>query len=138
MAAKDIFHDAARRALEKDGWLITDDPLFLRFGGLEMYIDLGAERLLAAERNGEKIAVEIKSFISPSATSEFSTALGQFLKYQLALEEVQPDRLLYLAIPADAYRDFFTLELPRLLVQRYQVRLIVYDPEEEVITQWQA
>ncbi|NJL41150.1 MAG: fatty-acid oxidation protein subunit alpha [Leptolyngbyaceae cyanobacterium SM1_4_3] len=138
MAAKDIFHDAARRALEKDGWLITDDPLFLRFGGLEMYIDLGAERLLAAERNGEKIAVEIKSFISPSATSEFSTALGQFLKYQLALEEVQPDRLLYLAIPADAYRDFFTLELPRLLIQRYQVRLIVYDPEEEVITQWQT
>ncbi|MBD1998092.1 XisH family protein [Leptolyngbya sp. FACHB-541] len=138
MAAKDIFHDAVRRALEKDGWLITDDPLFLRFGGLEMYIDLGAERLLAAERNGEKIAVEIKSFISPSATSEFSTALGQFLKYQLALEEVQPDRLLYLAIPADAYRDFFTLELPRLLVQRYQVRLIVYDPEEEVIIRWRT
>ena len=46
-------------------------------------------------------------------------------------------RLLYLAVPTDTYRDFFTLELPRLLVQRYQVHLIVYDPEEEVITQWQ-
>ncbi|MEA5496127.1 XisH family protein [Limnoraphis robusta Tam1] len=136
MAGKDIFHDAVRRALEKEGWKITDDPLFLRFGGVDMYIDLGAERLLAAERNGEKIAVEIKSFVGSSATTEFSTALGQFLKYQLALEEEQPDRLLYLAIPLDADRSFFSLELPRLLIQRYHVRLIVYEPENEVIIQW--
>ncbi|MEL7313460.1 MAG: XisH family protein [Cyanobacteria bacterium J06559_3] len=138
MPAKDIFQDAVKRALEKDGWIITDDPLFLRFGGLEMYIDLGAERIFAAERNNEKIAVEVKSFLGPSATTEFNAALGQFLKYQLTLEQVEADRLLYLAVPADTYRDFFTLELPRLLIQRYQVRLIVYDPEEEVITQWQT
>ena len=138
MAAKDLFHDAVKTALIKDGWTITDDPLFLRFGGLEMYIDLGAERIFAAERNHEKIAVEVKSFVSPSAATEFSAALGQFLKYRLALEEVETERLLYLAVPADTYRDFFTLELPRLLVQRYQVRLIIYDPEEEVITKWQT
>lgn len=138
MSAKDIFHDAVKRALEKDDWTITDDPLFLRFGGLEMYIDLGAERIFAAERNNEKIAVEVKSFLGPSATTEFNSALGQFLKYQLSLEQVEAERLLYLAVPADTYRDFFTLELPRLLIQRYQVRLIVYDPEEEVITQWQT
>ncbi|NJM71747.1 MAG: hypothetical protein HC862_16955 [Scytonema sp. RU_4_4] len=40
------------------------------------------------------------------------TALGQFLKYQLALEEEQPERLLYLAVPLDTYRSFFNLELP--------------------------
>jgi hypothetical protein len=137
MAAKDIFHDAVKHALEKDGWLITNDPLFLRFGGLEMYIDLGAEKILTAERNQEKIAVEVKSFVAPSATTEFSTALGQFLKYQLALEEEQPDRILYLAIPWDIYRSFFTLELPQLLIQRYQVRLIIFDPQEETIVKWQ-
>lgn len=134
--AKDLFHDVVRRALEKDGWIITDDPLFLRFGGIEMYIDLGADQILAAERGTEKIAVEIKSFLAPSATVEFNAALGQFLKYQLALEQVQPDRLLYLAIPVDTYDSFFTLELPQLLTQRYQVHLIVYDPEEEVIILW--
>jgi hypothetical protein len=138
MPAKDLFHDVVKRALQKDGWTITDDPLFLRFGGLEMYIDLGAERIFAAERDNEKIAVEVKSFVAPSTAIEFSTALGQFLKYQLALEAVEADRLLYLAIPMDTYRDFFTLELPRLLVERYRVHLIVYDPEEEVITQWQT
>ena len=135
--AKDLFHDVMRRALEKDGWIITDDPLFLRFGGIEMYIDLGAEQILAAERGTEKIAVEIKSFLAPSTTVEFNAALGQFLKYQLALEQVQPDRLLYLAIPIDTYDSFFTLELPRLLIQRYQVHLIVYEPAEEVIVLWQ-
>lgn len=134
--AKDLFHDVVRRALEKDGWIITDDPLFLRFGGIEMYIDLGADQILAAERGTEKIAVEIKSFLAPSATVEFNAALGQFLKYQLALEQVQPDLLLYLAIPVDTYDSFFTLELPQLLTQRHQVHLIVYDPEEEVIILW--
>lgn len=91
---------------------------------------------MAAQRGNEKIAVEIKSFVGASATTEFSMALGQFLKYQLALEEEQPDRVLYLAIPVDAEREFFRLELPRRLVERYQVRLIVYDPEEEVIVRW--
>lgn len=137
MSAKDVFHDAVRRALEKEQWVITDDPLFLRFGGVDMYIDLAAEQLMSAEKNGEKIAIEIKSFIGVSATTEFSNALGQFLKYQLALEEEQPDRVLYLAIPFDAYRSFFTLELPRRLVERYRVNLIVYEPETEAIFRWQ-
>ena len=138
MPAKDLFHDTVKRALIKDGWTITDDPLFLRFGSVDMYIDLGAERIFAAERNQEKIAVEVKSFVGPSATTEFDAALGQFLKYQLALEDTDQERLLYLAVPTDTYRDFFSLELPRLLVQRYQVRLLVYDPEDEVINQWQS
>ena len=138
MPAKDLFHNTVKCALIKDGWTITDDPLFLRFGSVDMYIDLGAERIFAAERNQEKIAVEVKSFVGPSATTEFDAALGQFLKYQLALEDTDRERQLYLAVPTDTYRDFFSLDLPRLLVERYQVRLIVYDPEDEVITKWQT
>ena len=136
MPAKDIFHDAVKLALQKEGWIITDDPLLLRFGGLELYIDLGAERILAAQKGEEKIAVEIKSFVGTSATTEFSTALGQFLKYHMALEEEQPERILYLAVPQDTYRSFFNLELPRLLVERYQVKLIIYDPVKKVIVTW--
>ena len=137
MPAKDIFHNAVRHALEKEGWIVTNDPLFLRFGGVDMYIDLAAEQLMSAEKNGEKIAVEIKSFIGVSATTEFSTALGQFLKYKLALEEREPDRILYLAIPIDVDRGFFSLELPRRLIEKYRVNLIVYEPEEENIVRWQ-
>ena len=104
--AKDVFHDAVRHALEKEQWIITDDSLFLRFGGVDMYIDLAAEQLMSAEKNGEKIAIEIKSFIGVSATTEFSTALGQFLKYQLALEEEQPDCILYLGLAEQIQRLF--------------------------------
>ncbi|PSN15187.1 hypothetical protein C7293_08370 [filamentous cyanobacterium CCT1] len=43
MAAKDLLHDAVKGALEKDGWTITHDPLFISFGGVKMYVDLGAE-----------------------------------------------------------------------------------------------
>ncbi|BAY87493.1 hypothetical protein NIES267_70150 [Calothrix parasitica NIES-267] len=80
-------HDVVKSALEKEGWNITDDPLFLRFGGLELFIDLGAERIIAAQKGEERIAVEIKSFVGNSATTEFSNALGKFLKYQVALQE---------------------------------------------------
>ncbi len=137
MPAKDIIHQAVRNALEKDGWVITDDPLFVSFAQVQMYIDLGAERLLAAEKNGRRIAVEIKSFLGSSALSEFHLALGQFLSYRLALETQQPDRILYLAIPTDAYDGFFRLEFGHMVVQRYQIKLIVFDVQNEVIYKWQ-
>jgi predicted RecB family endonuclease len=66
MSAKDIFHEVVKRALQKDGWQITHDPLSISVGGVNMSIDLGAERLIAAEREGEKIAVEVKSFLERS------------------------------------------------------------------------
>ncbi|WP_083305177.1 element excision factor XisH family protein [Moorena producens] len=53
--AKDLFHDVVKNALIKDGWQITDDPFFLKVGGVEFFIDLGAEKLIAAERNGQRI-----------------------------------------------------------------------------------
>ena len=85
MDAKDVYHDAVRDALQKEQWKITHDPLYLAVGGVEMYIDLGAEPLLAAEKDDEKIAVEVKSFLQPSTISEFHTAVGQFLNYRRAL-----------------------------------------------------
>ena len=86
MAAKDTFHQTVKLALEKDGWCITDDPLYINVAEVELYIDLGAERLLAAEKDEEKIAVEIKTFLNPSAISEFHTVLGQCLNYRFALK----------------------------------------------------
>lgn len=101
MSAKDLFHDAVRWGLEKDHWHITKDPLELEWEEVKVKIDL------AAERDQQKIAVKIKSFISTSAISDFHTALGQFLNYRIMLEVNEPDRLLYLAIPLDAYETFF-------------------------------
>lgn len=136
MSAKDIFHETVKKALQKEQWVITADPLKFKYGNVNFQIDLGAERVLAAERQGEKIAVEIKSFLNPSAVTDFYAALGQFLSYRLALEVAEPNRLLYLAVPLDIYQTFFQFEFTQAAMQRYQVLLIVYDPVKEVIVQW--
>ncbi len=136
MSAKDIFHEMVKQALQKEQWLITNDPLKFKFGDINFQIDLGAEKLIAAEKAGEKIAIEIKSFLNPSAITDFYSALGQFLSYRLALAATEPERLLYLAVPLDTYQTFFQLEFTKIAVQQYQIPLIVYDPANEVIVQW--
>lgn len=134
--AKDVFHKAVKTALQKDGWTITHDPYPLAVGGVEMYVDLGAEQLLGAEREGNKIAVEIKSFTGPSTISEFHTAHGQFMDYRYALEEEESDRVLYLAVPEKIYTAFFSLRFIQIVVERSQLRLLIYNPEQEVIVLW--
>jgi XisH protein len=136
MSARDLFHEAVKNALQKEDWIVTDDPLEIEFAEVTLKIDLGAERLIAAEREGEKIAIEIKSFASNSAVSDFHTALGQFLNYQIALEENEPERDLYLAVPFDAYKTFFQTRLAQIAVRRHQLKLIIYEPIMEVIVQW--
>jgi hypothetical protein len=134
--ARDLFHDAVRRGLEKDRWTVTDDPLELEWEEITVKIDLGAERLIAAERDSEKIAVEIKSFIGTSAISDFHTALGQFLNYRMMLEINEPERLLYLAVPLETYQTFFQSRFARAARTRHQLKLIVYEPMSEEIVQW--
>jgi hypothetical protein len=136
MAAKDLFHEAVRRALEKEQWIITDDPLKIEIGGTKLEIDLGAEQILAAEKAGERIAVEIKTFLGDSPVADYHAALGQFLNYRLALELSEPDRILYLAVPVVVHQAFFQREFAQLSVERYQIKRLVYNPIQEVIVQW--
>ena len=137
MSAKDAFHEVVKTALQKDGWQITHDPYNLQAGTLELYIDLGAEKVVAAEKDGKKIAVEIKSFTGPSKISQFYTALGQFISYRAALQKQENERILYLAVPGNVYDSFFTMGFIQSLVQQNQIHLIVYDIEQETIAQWQ-
>ncbi|HBK65674.1 MAG TPA: fatty-acid oxidation protein subunit alpha, partial [Cyanobacteria bacterium UBA11166] len=100
-------------------------------------IDLGAERLIAAEREGEKIAVEVKSFLErTSAVSQFHIALGQFINYRGVLSRKEPDRVLYLAVPLTTYKTFFQLDFPKEMVSENRVKMIVYDVQREAIDRW--
>lgn len=94
------------------------------YGDVQMQIDLGAERLVAAERGSEKIAVEVKSFIAPSTISEFHTALGQFLNYRSALRAIEPERILYLAVPLETYEEFFRLRFIQEVTQEHRLNLV--------------
>ncbi|PSB32612.1 fatty-acid oxidation protein subunit alpha [filamentous cyanobacterium Phorm 46] len=136
MAAKDRFHDAVKQALQKEEWVITADPLILKIDKVKFEIDLAAEKVFAAEKAGQKIAVEIKSFLNTSAVTDFHSALGQFLNYRLGLQMNEPDRTLYLAIPLDIFESFFQERFTQEAVRQYQVKLIVYEPIQEVIIEW--
>ena len=137
MSRKDQFHDAVKHGLEKDGWLITHDPFTIQISeSVKLKIDLGAENSIAAQRDQEKIAIEIKSFITDSDISEFHAALGQYLNYVQALEDKEPDRILYLAVPLETHRDFFQIPFIQKSLKRHAVNLIIYDPIKEEIKQW--
>lgn len=134
--ARDLFHQVVKDALIKAGWTITHDPFPVEYGDVQMQIDLGAERLLAATKDTEEIAVEIKSFASPSAISEFHTAVGQYLNYRRALRVQEPSRVLFLAVPSQTYNDFFRLRFIQEGVEEYQIHLLIYDVEERSIVKW--
>jgi len=138
MSARDAFHNAVKVALEKERWTITADPLKLQWGDVELYVDLAADRLVAADRADEKIAVEIKSFLGQSEIYEFHGALGQFINYRTLLAQQERDRVLYLAVPVDTYDSFFTLPFTQTVVQQNQLKLIVYNPEKQELVLWQS
>jgi XisH protein len=136
MPKLDIIHNSVKNALIKDGWLITDDPYVIQYRRTTLYADLGAERPIAAERNGQKLVVEVKSFIGASKIQDLKEALGQYDIYRYLLEETAPDRKLYIAISQVAYNIFFTQDVTQLILNRHQLPIIVVDLETEEIKQW--
>ncbi len=58
------------------------------------------------------------------------------MNYRLALSKQEPERVLYLAVPADTYDTFFIQPFIQDVIQQYQVKLIVFKPDQEVIAQW--
>jgi XisH protein len=137
---KDATHEIVKLALEKEGWQITHDPFSIVLPEEQqqtvMQIDLGAEKLIAAEKGNEKIAVEIKTFMADSLISAFHTTLGQLLDYQIGLEFIEPERILYLAIPDFAYESFFQSIIPKTAIERYKIKLLIYNITSKEIVLW--
>jgi hypothetical protein len=138
MPAKDRYHQICKTALTKDGWQITHDPYTLRWGVKDLFVDLGAERLIAAEQENQKIAVEVKSFIGNSDVDDLEKALGQYVLYQEILKFNDPSRQLFLAVREPVYFELFadSPSLGKLLLDSRNLRLVVFESSQEVITQW--
>lgn len=134
--AKDIYHDNVREALEKDGWRITHDPYPVSVEDVGYEIDFGAEPLIAAEKQEQLIAVEVKSFTGPSAVNEFHRAVGQFNDYSVALEIQDPERILFLAVPEGIWLRFFQKHVIRKSLERIRAKLLIYDPGNNIIVKW--
>jgi hypothetical protein len=134
--APDAIHGAVKSALIKDGWTITDDPYTIEYEEVTLFADLGAERPIAAERGGERIVVEVKSFMGRSPMHDLELALGQYTLYLNLLELTAPDRTLYLAISDLVHADLFQQKAVEVIVQRLALRMIVVDTRSEEIVAW--
>jgi len=136
MPARDVHHDLVRRALVKDGWVITHDPFRMILGRETVFVDLGAHELVTAEKGGRRIGIEIKGMTGRSQVTEFERALGQYLIYRVVMSRFDPGRQLYLAVPNYRYDEVFDTELGRLVTAEYRLNYILYDTRLEVIEKW--
>jgi hypothetical protein len=136
MPARDGYHDQVRQALQRDGWTITHDPLRLKVRRRKLYVDLGAERVLAAEKGVRKIAIEIKMFSGPSDVRDLEDAVGQFVLYEHALRREDPDRSLYLAVSESTWQLVFKDALGEILIDDHVLRVVTFDPTKQEIVRW--
>lgn len=136
--AKDLFHNAVKVALEKEGWTITAEEYRLKTDLVKdaLKIDIAAERLIIAQKGVEKIAVEVKSFLGDSLIYDFHEVLGQILIYQINLELQEPDRLLFLAIPALTYEKMLKQRVFEVVFDRFNIHFLIYEPLEKSIILW--
>ena len=134
--ARDKFHQEVKTALETEGWTVTDDPLYLKVGRIPIHIDIGAEKIIAAEKEGKKIAVEIKTFGMPSFITALYEAVGKYLIYSEALTYIKSDRTLYLAMPSKVYKEFCEEPIVKNTFQKYDVKIILYNQNSKDKMQW--
>jgi len=135
--AKDLYHNDVKEALIKDGWKITHDPYYLDIADKSpMEIDLGAEKMLCAERGLERILVEVKSFINRSLTYDFHQAYGQFRIYRRGVAKTDPSLILFMAIPEDAFIEIQTRPFYMELIQEEDIKLLVFNPLTKSISSW--
>jgi XisH protein len=136
--AKDVYHQIVKESLLKDGWTITHDPYLLSRNSVNKpyEIDLGAEKILIAERGIEHIAVEVKSFLGSSVTYDFHAAFGQYGIYRYFLETKDPVRKLFLAVTEEIYESFFVDIDIENLCEHFNINLIIFDSDHKNIVKW--
>ena len=135
--ARDLFHYIVKEALIKDGWTITHDPYPLhsrKEGGLST--DIGAEKIILAENNLNKIAVEVKSFVHMSILHEFLKASGQYHSYSKIIGKNDPQRLLYVAMPTFVYYRIIQYDWVVEVMADLKMKVILYNTEKIIIEEW--
>jgi hypothetical protein len=136
MPRKDTIHDAVKNALIKDGWTITADPYTIRYELVILFADLEAEHPIAAEREDNRIVVEIKRFPSRSPFKDFQEAVGQYVVYRAFLRQINPDYRLYLAVSDRIYDRFLTRSEVQVVVEDVDLGFLVVNLDREEIIRW--
>ena len=141
-----MIHQVVKQALIHDGWAITDDPFVISFGERFLFIDLGAIAVssdndieggwIGAQRDGKRIAIEIKEFRGKSVISDLEQAIGQYMLYRLLLDRIEPERSLYLAVTDVMYDEIFREPIGEVVVNDLPLQLLVINKEKQEVQQW--
>lgn len=70
--------------------------------------------------------------------ADLDRALGQYTLYHDVMAEREPQRILYLAVPQAVFVEVFEEPIGKLILKNRRVRLVIFDPSAEVISQWIA
>ncbi len=134
MPAKDRLHDTVVRALVKDGWTIVQEQYGLRLSPTRrLWVDIYAAK--ASERLA--ILIEVKGFEDMASPIDYlADAAGKYVLYQAALEYLNRNIPLYLAVSEKGYNGILSEEIGQKIIQKLAMHLLVFDPQREEITRW--
>lgn len=134
MPAKDAYHNAVVNALIRGEWTIVQQQFYFRLGKRLLVPDI-----LAWRDDVQYVFLEVKGFDNTqSQVTQLHNAIGQYLNYRAALEVIQIDIPIYLAVPVAAYEGILSEPLGEIILQRYEIKLMVIDVEKEEIVLWQT
>lgn len=132
MPAKDKYHDNVIHALEKDGWKVIRDQVLITIGKRHLWIDL------KVELDGQFRYIEIKGFETEYSIVDYLYRVtGQYLTYLAAIEHLQLDIPLFLAVPEHAFHGILNETLGQIVMNKAKINLMVFNVEREEILQWQ-
>lgn len=133
MPAKDTYHDAVVEALEKDGWAITGEQIYVVVEGRHYFLDLAAQH----RDHGGAIVVEVKSFVGDISPMDMvSVAVGKYMLYRIILAAIGDIRPLYLSVPIQTYNGVLSEQISAALLKEARVSLMVFDPSSEEVVEW--
>jgi hypothetical protein len=141
LPARDTIHETVKEAVIKDGWEITDDPYVISYGDRFLFVDLGASSflnsgLIGIQQGNKQIAIEIKQFRGQSQVTDLEQAIGQYSLYRILLNQIDPERDLYLAISEATYSDIFNEPIGKLAIAEIPLKLVIVNLNTKEITQW--
>ncbi len=136
MPARDSIHETVKEAVIKDGWEITDDPYVISYGDRFLFVDLGASGFIGLQQGNKQIAIEIKQFRGQSQVNDLEQAIGQYSLYRILLNQIDPERDLYLAISEVTYSDIFNEPIGKLAIAEIPLKLVIINLSTKEITQW--
>ncbi len=136
MPARDSIHETVKEAVIKDGWEVTDDPYVISYGDRFLFVDLGASGFIGLQQGNKQIAIEIKQFRGQSQVNDLEQAIGQYSLYRILLNQIDPERDLYLAISEATYNDIFDEPIGKLAIAEIPLKLVIVNLSTKEITQW--